>query len=417
MTADRWDARRWFLLIALSGNMLLDAIEVSVVLIALPVIGRRFGLTPWGVQWLMSGFALGFATLLLLGPRISARAGRRRAYLGAMALFGLASVAGGLSDSLLPLVVARVVKGGCAALTAPAGLAIINEAFPEGPRRRRAVSVYSLFGAAGFTAGLLLAGLLVEVSWRWIFFFPAPVALVLLLIALRALPPDPPAGRARGPRLVLLRDSSLLRCALSACTLNGTYQSLMVLMVFRAQGALGWDPWRTALALLPACVPLAVTVPFAGRLIARYGSLRLITLGAFLPLLGYAFYLARLNGASPYVLGMLPAMLAVEGGFCCGFAALNMSAVATVAARDRGAAISLYQACVQLGAGVLVPLVALLLTRAHSARPSLVVITVVAAVGLAASFVVTRPEKRDLVIAPTRDDESSPRFQQGDSRK
>lgn len=398
--------RRWSLLVALSGNMLLDAIEVSVVLIVLPVLGRRFGLTPWNVQWLMSGFALGFAALLLIGPRISVLAGRRRTYLGAMALFSLASVAGGLSDSLVPLIAARVVKGGCAALTAPSGLAIINEAFPEGPQRRRAVSVYSFFGAAGFTAGLLIAGLLIQASWRWVFIFPAPVALVLLLVALRTLPTDPPTGRVRGPRLALLRDNSLLRCVLGACSLNGTYQSFLVLMVFRAQGTLDWAPWQTALALLPACVPLAATLPFAGRLIVRYGSRRLVTLGAFLPFLGYAFYLTCPNGVNPYVLGMLPTLIAVEAGFCCGFAALNMSAVATVAPEDRAAAVSLYQTCVQLGTGVMLPLVALMLTWTHSARPSLVLITVVAALGLAVPLMITHRRKEASSSCAVRDDES-----------
>lgn len=380
----RWGARRWSLLFVLSGNMLLDAVEVSVVLIALPVIGSRLGLTPWGVQWLMSGFALGFAALLLLGPRICARIGRRRAYLGAMLVFGLASVAGGLADGLALLIAIRVVKGCCAALTAPAGLAIINETFPEGPQRRRAVSVYAFFGAVGFTTGLLLAGLLVEESWRWIFLFPAPIALVLLLCGLAVLPRDLAAGPARLPRLALLRDRSLLRSALVAASLNGTYQSVLVLMTFQAQGEFGWSPWRTALALLPACVPLVLAVPFAGRLIARYGTGRLIGFGALFPCLGYVWYLVASEDSS-YALGMLPTMLLVQAGFCSAFAALNMHAVASVDAADRGPAVSLYQMCVQLGTGVLLPLVALL-SQIDGLRASLTLVTGVAALGLVAAL-------------------------------
>lgn len=378
----RSGARGRSLLFVLSGNMLLDAVEVSVVLIALPTIGDRFGLTPWGVQWLMSGFALGFAALLLLGPRIVARTGRRRAYLGAMLLFTLASVAGGLAGGLALLVAIRVVKGCCAALTAPAGLAIINEAFPEGPPRRRAVSVYASFGAAGFTAGLLLAGLLAGQDWRWIFVFPAPVALVLLLCGLSVLPRGPAEGPARPPRLALLGNRALLRSALGAASLNGTYQSLLVLLTFQAHGELGWTPWRTALALLPACVPLALTVPFAGRLIARYGTGRLVTLGALFPLLGYGFYLVRPE-PGPYPAGMLPTLLLVEAGFCCAFAALNVQATASVGAADLRAAVSLYQMCVQLGAGLLLPAVALTLTYGDSVRLPLTLITVAGALGLA----------------------------------
>lgn len=421
LTPVRWSRRQWALLSVLSGNMLLDAVEVSVVLIALPTIAERLGLSPWGAQWLMTGFALGFAALLLLGPALSARTGRRPAYLGAMLLFGLASVAGGFAGSLALLVVVRVVKGCCAALTAPAGLAIINDIFPEGPQRRRALSVYSLFGAAGFTAGLLLAGLLLEANWRWIFVFPAPVALVLLVGGLYVLPKERGVrgGKRSGPqnsprtpnspnspnspnpsRLALLRhNGSLLRSALGAASLNGTYQALLLLMVFQARDDFGWSPWQTALALLPACVPLALTVPFAGRFIARYGTRRLVTLGALFPLLGYGLYLARPEG-SPYALGMLPTLLLVEAGFCCAFVALNTQATAGLEGAERGAAVSLYQACVQLGAGALLPLVALLFADGDGLRPALVLVTAVGALGLVVALAGRRPARPDHPVAP-----------------
>ncbi|MEU8735316.1 MFS transporter [Streptomyces tendae] len=394
-----WDARQWTQLLVLSGNMLLDAIEVSVVLIALPTIAGGFGLTPWGAQWLMSGFALGFAALLLLGPSLYAGAGRRRGYLGAMLLFALASVAGAFADGLALLVAVRVVKGGCAALTAPTGLAIINDLFPEGAARRRALSVYSLFGAAGFTAGLLLGGLLLEASWRWVFVFPAPIALALLVAGLYVLPRErgtrrPARSRPAPPsRRTLLKEPALLRSALGAASLNGTYQCLLVLMVFQAQDDFGWPPWQTALALLPACVPLALTVPVAGGLIARYGTRRLVTLGAFFPVLGYALYLARPEG-SPYVLGMLPSLLLVEAGFCCAFVALNTQAAAAFEAAARGTAVSLYQTCVQLGAGVLLPPAALLLTHGDGPRPALALVTAAGALGLAAALAGRRARTR-----------------------
>jgi MFS family permease len=380
-----WTARQWTRLLVLSGNMLLDAVEVSVVLIALPAVAARYGLTPWGAQWLMSGFALGFAALLLLGPALCARIGRRRAYLGAMLLFGLASLAGGVVDGPALLVAVRVVKGCCAALTAPTGLALINDLFPEGPERRRALSVYSLSGAAGVTAGLLLAGALVASDWRWVFVFPAPVALALLVCGVFVLPSGRGGTPPSPPRPALLKHAALLRSALGAASLNGTYQALLVLMVFRMHDDSGWSAWRTALALLPACVPLALTVPFAGRFIARYGTRRLIAAGALFPLLGYGLCLARPDG-SPYAVGTLPVLLLVEAGFCCAFVALNVQATAGFEAADRGAAVSLYQTCVQLGAALLLPLVALLMTHGDGPRPSLALITAGGALGLAAAL-------------------------------
>jgi predicted MFS family arabinose efflux permease len=381
----RWDARLRTVLLILSANMILDAIEVSLVLIALPSIGTALGLGLWTVQWLMSGFAIGFAALLILGPRLNARLGRRRVYLGAMLLFAVASVVGGLTDSAGLLIATRVVKGLSAALTAPTGLAIIGTTFPSGPQQRKAVSVYALFGAAGFTAGLLLSGALLTESWRWTIMFPAPVALILLVFGLRIIPPD--QGRTPAPRIApaLLRDGRLLRSAIGAATLNGTYQSLLLLLVFRTQRQLGWPPWQSAVALLPACVPLAVTVPFAGAMAARWGTGRLIALGATAPLLGYAYFLWRPDTGS-YVTGMLPTLLLVGAGFVLSFAALNLQATGALPPAERAAAVPLFQTAVQLGAVLMLPATAALLDAHHGSRPALSLITAVAGIGLLAAL-------------------------------
>ncbi|MGK9462284.1 MULTISPECIES: MFS transporter [unclassified Streptomyces] len=379
--ADRRAARRWGILFVLSGNMILDALEVSVVLVALPTIGAELGLSLFHVQWVMSGFALGFATVLVLGARINARWGRRRAYLAAMVVFAAASVAGGLTDSAALLIATRVVKGACAALTAPTGLAIISTTFKEGAQQRRAVSVYSLFGAAGFTLGLLLSGILLEASWRWTFLFPAPVALVLLVFGLRLIPGD--TGRATTPPagLALLRNGPLLRASLGAAALNGTYHCLLVAVTFAAQSRLGLTPWQTALALLPACVPLAVTVPFAGRFVTRFGTARPIALGALSTCAGCALYTWRPADA-PYAVGTLPALLLLGTGLVFAFAALNMQATSTIAPQERPMAVPLYQTAVQLGAIVLLPLTAVLLTRYDGDRPALLLVLAASGLGL-----------------------------------
>lgn len=373
--------------------MILDAIEVSIVLVALPTIRADLGLSLWTVQWLMSGFALGFAALLIAGPRLTARWGRRRVYLAAMLGFAAASVAGSLADAPALLIATRVVKGLCAALTAPTGLAIIATLFPEERRARRAVSVYSLFGAAGFTAGLLLSGLLLQVSWRGTFLFPAPLALALLLVALRLIPRDRGTGPPARPVAPLLRNGPLLRTALCAATLNGTYHSLLFLITFRTQEELGWAPWRSALALLPACLPLAVTVPFAAPMVARWGTRRLIALGAAAPLAGQALSLWRPRAG--YATGTLPALALVGAGFVLSFAALNMRAADAVPPVDRPAAVPLYQTAVQLGAVPMLPLTAWLLTTGDGYRPALALITAVGAVGLLTATAGTRTTDRE----------------------
>ncbi|MEV6014615.1 MFS transporter [Streptomyces sp. NPDC051997] len=359
----RAEAGRGALLLVLAGNMLIDALEVSVVLVALPAVERDLGLSTFGGQWVMSGFAAGFAALLLLGPRLVARWGRRPVYLAALPVFIAASVAGGLTDQAAVLIATRVVKGMCAALTAPTGLAIITTAYPPGAERRRAVTVYSLFGAAGFTAGLLCSGALTGLSWRWNPVFPAPVALVLLVAGFRLIPRDdgPAPAAPLGATLARhLRDGPFRRSAVCAATLNGTYLGLLLLFVHRMHDQWGWGSWRTALALLPACLPLALALPFAGRMVGRFGTERLIRAGSAAAALGCATALTT-AGSGTYATGVLPALLLVEAGFVLSFAALNLQATAGIPAEHRASAVPVYQTAVQLGAVLALPVTAVAL--------------------------------------------------------
>ncbi|MCK9895446.1 MFS transporter [Frankia sp. AgB32] len=379
------------LLPVLSGNMILDALEVSIVLLALPVVGADLHASLWTVQWLMSGFALGFAAMLLPGPALAARWGRRRTYLAALLVFALASLVGGLGNGIVVLVAARVVKGGCAALTAPAGLAVISTAYPQGARQRRAVSTYSMFGAAGFTCGLVLSVLLLRAGWRWVFLFPAPVALVLLGLAWAAVPRDEAAA---APRITLsvLRHGALARSAIGAATLNGAYVSLLVLVSARLD-AHGWPAWRIALGLLPACVPLMVCVPFAAGLVARFGTARLVAAGAVATFAGELLALARgLPGA--YLDTTLPVLLLVEAGFVLSFAALNMQAVSAVPAALRPVAVPVYQTAVQLGGVIMLPLVTAL-ASGHAGRRPLLAVAAAGLVGVAAALGGRRPDPRE----------------------
>ncbi|WP_257001998.1 MFS transporter [Streptomyces sp. WZ.A104] len=368
------------LLVVLSGNMLLDAVEVSVVLVALPTIAADLGLTLWSVQWLMSGFALGFAAMLLLGPVLSGRWGLRRVYLAAMLVFALASLVGGLGDSTELLIASRVVKGACAALTAPAGLALIGTTFPSGPAQRRAVSVYSLFGAAGFTAGLLFSGALVAADWRWTFLLPAPVALVLLVWGLKVIPGSARQASLR-PVAAVLRNGPLARATLGASALNGSYIGLLLLVTFRAGDGWGWEPWQIALALLPASVPLALSVPYAGLVIRRFGTARLIASGALCALAGQLYALLSPEPHT-YAAGLLPALILVEAAFVLSFAALNLQATQSVEPALRSTAVPVYQTGVQIGSVLMLPLVAGLATVTDGYRAPLLATALAAALGV-----------------------------------
>ncbi|MFC8515253.1 MFS transporter [Streptomyces sp. NPDC057257] len=442
--AGRWDLRLWGLLAVLAGNMLIDAVEVSAMVVALPSAGRDLGLPLTGSQWLITGFAVGFGGLTLFGGRLVELLGRRRVYLWALLGFAAASLAAGVSDEPAVLVATRVLKGFFAALTAPTGLAIIASAFPPGRDRDRAVSVYALFGGAGFTAGLLLSGLLTSVNWRWTLVFPAPVVLVLLAFAVRLIPRDPPAPevarhfdikaalalpaallclvqgivsvprhgwsdvRTAGPlglavllaaalvvieraaprpliRGRLLRNRTLVRSMAGAAALNGVNLGLLLILTARLQDGLGWSPLRTALAFLPASAPLAVTALLSRRLVARYGTARLIALGSLGPAVGGALCLRHPVPRS-YAADVLPSMLLLGAGFVLAFAALNTQATSRLAAVDRPAAVGLYQSAVQISAAVVPALAAALAVGRSDDRPALGLVTAVGACGVVAGL-------------------------------
>jgi MFS family permease len=455
------DTRRRGLLAVLAGNMLIDALEVSTLVVAMPAIAADLDLSLTAVQWTMSAFALGFGGLMLFGTRLVELLGRRRVYLAGLLLFAVASVAAGLATDPALLAATRFVKGFCVALTAPTGLAIISTAFEEGPARDRALSVYAFFGATGFTAGLVLSGLLTSVSWRWTLAFPAPVVLVLFALGLRLIPaeaasaglrltrPVEPAAerrrfdaagaasfagalaalvvaivspgataagavvvfavlsavfvaverRATWPlvRASVVANGPLLRSALCGAAFNGAYLGLLFVTTFQLQESLDWSPLRTALALLPASLPLALTSLYAGRMVRRFGGPRLIVAGTLLALLGYLVY-PRLRPPESYALDVLPTLLLVGAGFVLAFAALNMQAASGVPAGQRPMAGAVFQTAVQTGAAVAVSSVAVLAER--SGAGALLFVVALAAFGLlvALTGLVRRPLPRTAAL-------------------
>lgn len=186
-TEGRWTPRLWGTLLVLCAAMFLDALDVSMVGVALPSIGSELGLSTSTLQWIVSGYILGYGGLLLLGGRTADLLGRRQVFLVALGVFALASLLGGLVDSGPLLIASRFIKGLSAAFTAPAGLSIITTTFAEGPLRNRALSIYTTCAATGFSMGLVLSGLLTEASWRLTMLLPAPIALIALFAGLKLL--------------------------------------------------------------------------------------------------------------------------------------------------------------------------------------------------------------------------------------
>ena len=454
--AQRWSPRLWGILVVLCGALFLDALDVSMVGVALPSIRADLGLTTSSLQWVVSGYVLGYGGFLLLGGRAADLLGRRRVFLAALAVFAVASLFGGLVSSGGLLIAARVVKGVAAAFTAPAGLSIITTTFAEGPARNRAVSIYSAFGAGGFSLGLVLSGLLTEVSWRWTLLLPAPVALIVLAAGIRVVPrgaaPDrrgrrfditgavtvtaavvllvyavvgaPQAGwastrtlgsfaavaallaafvalerRSRDPllRLGIFRSAALTRANIGILILFGTYVSFQFLVTQYLQIMAGWSALATALAFLPAGVLVALASTRMGTVVDRFGSPRIVGLAFACLVAGYAWFL-RTSTHPDYPAVILPSVLLIGAAFAFGFASLNIQATAGVADHEQGLASGILQTSMQVGGAVVLSVVTAIVDAGGANRvtspqallpayrPALVVITAIAAAGVAVAL-------------------------------
>src|SRR5271165_2065017 len=188
-------------LILIAGFMVV--LDFSIVNVALPSIERELAVPTTVAQWVVTGYAIAFGGLLILGGRAADLLGRRRMFIAGLVVFSLASLAGGLAGDPVLLIASRVVQGVGAAIVAPAALSLITTSFPEGPRRTRAIGLYGSISAVGFVSGQVLGGVLVEwTSWRAVFLVNVPVGLVAAFLAPRliAVPArDRARGRAPGP--------------------------------------------------------------------------------------------------------------------------------------------------------------------------------------------------------------------------
>jgi MFS family permease len=419
----------WGTLLVLCGALFLDALDVSMMGVALPSIRADLHMTTSSLQWVVSAYVLGYGGFLLLGGRAADLLGRRRVFLIALGVFVVASMLGGLASDGTLLIVTRFVKGMSAAFTAPAALSIITTTFPEGPARNKALSIFTATGATGFSLGLVIGGLLTEIGWRWDFFLPAPVALVVLVAGFRLVPADgrlrqsaravdvagavsmtasmlllvftlveaPSAGwvslrtlgslaaavvilaafvirerTARSPlvRLGILRSSSLVRANLGAMSLFGGWIGFQFIVTLYLQQLRGWSALDTGLAIFPAGLLVATISPRMAWLIARFGVTRLIATGMVAIASAYVLFLP-IGLHSSYALAMLPTFLLAGLGFALTFGPLNVAGTSGVDAQEQGLAGGLLNTSFQFGGALVLAVVTAVIDArsGHSGTP------------------------------------------------
>lgn len=441
-------ARKHGLVAFLAANMLIDALEVSIMIVAMPRIAEDLGIGHPAAIWTISGFATGFAGALLLGGRLAVRLGMRKVYLAALLVFVLASLLGASADDPALLAAARALKGACAAFTAPLGLAIISTTLPPGRARDAGLSVYAFAGGAGFSVGLVLAGMLTRAGWQWTFLVPAAVGAVVLLAGLRLIPRDDrrgypstgqPGTRQLGTASALLFTFAVTGAVLAITTaaVNGwaerttllcttvTAVAVVTLVVVERRssaalyrspvlrdqtlltsmiGAAAFNGTNIALLLIitirlqhdlewdplrtaAALLPASVPLVVAAPLsglLIRRIPTPLLVVIGTVCLLAAALTFLSPEEPSRYVVDVLPGMLLLGAAFAVGFAALNAQAVATIDPVHRSTATGLYQTAVQLAAAIVSAAIVAALATGYRHAVVLAIMTALAGVPAAA---------------------------------
>ncbi|MEU2509485.1 MFS transporter [Streptomyces sp. NPDC007863] len=415
-------AMRWWVLVVLGTAQLMVTLDATVVNIALPAAQHDLGFSDGSRQWVITGYALAFGSLLLLGGRLGDLFGRRTTFVTGLVGFAGASVVGGAAGSFEVLVGARVAQGLFAALLAPAALSLLSVTFARPSERPKAFGIFSALAGAGAAVGLLLGGMLTEwTSWRWVMYVNvifAGVALLgaLLLLAKPAVTERPRidvpgtltvsaalfaivygfahvestswtdpvslgslAGgvallavfvwlesRVAHPLLPLrvVLDRTRGGAFLAVFVLGMGMFSIFLFLTYYLEASIGYSPIEAGLAFLPmvaGIVASSTTAP--SLLLPRVGPKVVITAGFLVSASGMAL-LARLALDSTYVAHIMPGMILLGLGIGAVMTTAFQGATAGVQHEDTGVASALINTSQQVGGSIST---ALLTTVASSA--------------------------------------------------
>lgn len=411
MTTSMPVPNRWWALAVLSLAQLMDIVDNTIMNIALPSAQTELGFSVTDRQWLITGYALAFGSLLLIGGRLSDLFGRKRMFMAGLAGFAIASAVGGAATGFEVLLVARVAQGAFTAALAPAALSLLSVTFSDNPADRgKAFGVFGAISGAGGAIGLLLGGLLTEtLSWRWCLYVNlifAALAFLGAIVFLRAGArparvrfdtagavtsvaglagivyglgnaannswTDPAtliptiAGlallvlfvtierRAEHPllpiRVVLdrVRGTSYLTLGVAGA---GTFV-IFLFLTYYLQQTLGISPILTGVAFLPmiGCVMIGAVVS-GTVLMPRLGPRPIVPAGALLAAIGLAL-LTRIGTDTSYAGTVLPSLLIMGLGFGLIFGPVQNAATSGVTPSDAGVASAMVNTSQQIGGSI-----------------------------------------------------------------
>ncbi|MFM1728917.1 MFS transporter [Prescottella soli] len=370
---------------------LMMVLDGTVASLALARIQEDLGLSDSGRNWVITSYALTYGGLMLLGGRLGDAFGRKRVFIGGVALFTVTSLLCGLAVNEATLVAARALQGVGAAIASPTALALVATTFAPGPVRNQAIAIFAAMTGVGSVTGLIIGGALTEVSWRWIFLINVPIGLVILLLAFGALAETgaerlkldvqgailatlgctgvvfgftegPEMGwgsplvlvgligglvllgaflaverRAENPLLPfsLFRDRSRVATFIAIALVGMVMFSLAPFVALFVQDILGYTPLRAGMAFVPFAFGLGGAAFVASKLAVKVQARWLVVAGTILTTAGL-LYGSTLDSSATYGGNLF--MLVVAVGFGVGLAVvpLPLCAIAGVGQHEIG---------------------------------------------------------------------------------
>ena len=401
---------RWRILAVVATAFFMTILDVSIVNVALPSIGRSLNFSRENLQWVITAYSIAFGGFLLLAGRAADLLGRRRVFIAGVALFSIASLVCGLAQSEGMLIVARAVQGLGGAIITPAALSIVMTSFEEGAERNKALGIWGALGGSGAAVGVLAGGVLTKyLGWEWIFFVNVPVGALVLVLTPRLVPESRREGAersydvlgailvsgglalfvytiSRAPDVGWATARTILLLVASGALLVGflvnerrVHDPLMPFHIFRVrtvaganvvgallgavifanfflltlyvQNVLGYSALKTGVTFVATAGTAVVAAGVAQALTTRFGPKPIIAIGLALLTAGMIWY-AQIPVHGSYVSDLLPGYLMVGVGIAFAFVPVSIAALAGVVEREAGLASGLINTSQQIGGAI-----------------------------------------------------------------
>jgi len=403
------DPRRWKALAIVCAAFFMTVLDIAIVNVALPSIGRSLHFSRDNLQWVITAYSITFGGFLLLGGRAADLLGRRRLFLIGVAVFTIASFLCGIAWSEGVLVGSRALQGLGAAIISPAALSIITTTFEEGPERNKALGIWGAIGGSGAAVGVLAGGVLTKyLGWEWIFFVNVPVGVFAFLIAPRfvreskseretsqdvagavtvtaglallvyAVSKAPDHGWSSGWTLLRLAAAAVLLAAflvieslakdplmpfrifrirtvaganVSALLLGGVVFANFFVLTLYVQQVLGWSALKTGVTFIATAGTSVLWAGLAQALVTRVGAKTIMAIG-FVAMIGGMLWYTQIPVHASYWSDLLPGYLLVGFALPFTFIPVSIAALAGVEQDEAGLASGLLNTAQQVGGAI-----------------------------------------------------------------